>query len=178
MTVYSFDGVKPTLGKDVYIAPSASVIGDVHLGDDASVWFSAVLRGDMYPIRVGARVNIQDGAVVHVTQSFAATTIGDDVTIGHLAIVHGCTIGRRCLIGMGSVVLDNAEIGDECIIAAGAVVPPRMKVPARSLVMGNPGKIVREVRDSDLMMVDGGVAAYREYARIFASDRVQIVPDP
>jgi carbonic anhydrase/acetyltransferase-like protein (isoleucine patch superfamily) len=177
MTIYEFDGIRPTLGENVYVAPSAAVIGDVHLGANSSVWFSAVLRGDMYPIRIGARVNVQDGAVVHVTQSFAATQIGDDVTIGHLALVHGCTIGRRCLIGMGAIVLDNVEIGDECIIAAGTLLPPRTKIPARSLVMGNPGKVVREVRDSDLLMVDGGVASYQEYARIFASGRVKAIAE-
>jgi carbonic anhydrase/acetyltransferase-like protein (isoleucine patch superfamily) len=177
MTLYEFDGIRPTLGTNVYVAPSAAVIGDVHLGENSSVWFSAVLRGDMYPIRIGARVNVQDGAVVHVTQSLAATQIGDDVTIGHLALVHGCTIGRRCLIGMGAIVLDNVEIGEECIIAAGTLLPPRTKIPARSLVMGNPGKVVREVRDSDLLMVDGGVASYQEYARIFASGRVKAIAD-
>ena len=177
MTLYEFDGIRPTLGANVYVAPSAAVIGDVHLGESSSVWFSAVLRGDMFPIRIGARVNVQDGAVVHVTQSIAATHIGDDVTIGHLALVHGCTIGRRCLIGMGAIVLDNVEIGDECIIAAGTLLPPRTKIPARSLVMGNPGKVVREVRDTDLLMVDGGVASYQEYARIFASGRVKAIAD-
>lgn len=160
MTLYPFGGVSPTLGEGVYIAPNATVIGDVVLGDHASVWFSAVLRGDMYPIRIGARSNVQDGAVVHVTGGIAKTSVGDDVVIGHLALVHGTTIGNRVLIGMGAIVLDNSVIEDECIVAAGTVIPPRMHVPRRSLVRGNPGKVVRSLGDDELLLVDGGVQAY------------------
>src|ERR1700753_2444074 len=100
MAIYELKGVRPLLGRDVFVAEGARVIGDVHLGDAASVWFNAVLRGDYMPIRVGARTNVQDNAVLHITSGLAATTLGDDVTIGHSAIVHGCTIGHRCLIGM------------------------------------------------------------------------------
>ncbi len=160
MSVYSFGGKTPVLGEGVYIAPNATVIGDVVLGAHASVWFAATIRGDMDAIRIGARTNIQDGAVVHVTGKIAATTIGDDVVVGHLALVHGTTIGNRCLIGMGAIVLDHSVIEDECIIAAGTVVPPRMHVPRRSLVRGNPGRIVRALQDDELLLVDGGVQAY------------------
>jgi carbonic anhydrase/acetyltransferase-like protein (isoleucine patch superfamily) len=173
MPLYEFDGKRPKLGNNVYIAPNAVVIGDVEIGDNTSIWFSAVLRGDMYPIRIGKNVNVQDGAVVHVTAGIAKTNIGDDVVIGHLALVHGCSVGSRCLIGMGSIVLDNAEVGDECFIAAGALVPPRMKVPNRSFVMGRPGKVVRKVTENDLLSIDAGVASYKEFAAIFASDRVR-----
>jgi gamma-carbonic anhydrase len=171
MSIYAFEDKVPVLGEGVFVADTASVIGDVVLGERSSVWFSAVLRGDMYPIRIGARVNIQDGAVVHVTEGFAATTVGNDVTIGHLALVHGCTIGNRVLIGMGSIILDNAIIEDECIIAAGTLVPPRMHIPKRSFVKGSPAKIVREATDQDLLMVDGGVHTYQDYAKRFASLR-------
>ena len=158
--ILPFGGKTPVLGEGVYIAPNATVIGDVVLGDHASVWFSVVIRGDMDPIRIGARTNIQDGALVHVTGGIAATTIGDDVVVGHLALVHGTTIGNRVLIGMGAIVLDQSVIEDECIIAAGTVVPPRMHVPRRSLVRGNPGRIVRTLADDELLLVDAGVQAY------------------
>ena len=137
------------------------------LGDQASVWFGAVLRGDCYPIRIGARTNVQDNAVVHVTGNEAATTIGDDVTIGHLALVHGCTIGDACLIGMGSIVLDGAVVEDECLVAAGALVPPRMRIPSRSLVMGRPARVVRTLRPDDLDRIRSASALYVGYANHF-----------
>src|SRR5580692_1209911 len=115
MGLYALGDIVPTLGRDVFVADSAAVIGDVHLGDEASVWFGAVLRGDVFPIRFGARTNVQDGSVIHVTGGQAATTVGDDVTVGHKVLLHGCTIGDRCLVGMGSIVLDGAEVGDECL---------------------------------------------------------------
>ena len=160
MTVHSFGGHTPVLGEGVYIAPNATVLGNVTLGDHASVWFSAVIRGDLDAIRIGARTNIQDGAVVHVTGGIASTTVGDDVVVGHLALIHGTTIGSRVLVGMGAIVLDHSRIEDECIIAAGTVVPPRMHVPRRSLVRGNPGRVVRTLTDEELLLVDGGVQAY------------------
>src|SRR5579871_2563383 len=113
MPLYSLKSVSPTLGKDVFLANTATVVGDVWLGDEAGVWFGAVVRGDYFPIRIGARSNIQDNSVVHITAEKAATTIGDEVTVGHGAIVHGCTIGNRCLIGMASIVLDGAIVGDD-----------------------------------------------------------------
>jgi carbonic anhydrase/acetyltransferase-like protein (isoleucine patch superfamily) len=175
MAIYEHKGVRPTLGRDVFIAPNATVIGDVHLGDEARVWFGAVIRGDVFPIRFGARTNIQDGSVVHVTGGQAATTVGDDVTIGHMVLLHGCTVGSRCLIGMGSIVLDNAEIGDECFIAAGSLIAPRTKIPPRSMVMGRPGKVVRPLTDRDLAMVREAGGLYVEYARTFRSDAVKLV---
>ncbi len=167
MPVYEFQGIRPSLGRDVFVAPSAVVLGEVSLGDDSSIWFGAVLRGDHYPIRVGARTNIQDNAVVHITGGKASTTIGDDVTVGHLALVHGCTIGSRVLVGMGSVVLDNAVVEDECIIAAGALVPPGMRVPRRSLVMGRPARVTRSVTDGDLAWILEAGRIYVEGARAF-----------
>lgn len=177
MPLYEHKGVRPRLGKDVFIAPNATVIGDVHLGDESSVWFSAVLRGDVFPIRFGARTNIQDGSVVHVTGGQAATTVGDDVTVGHKVLLHGCTVGNRCLIGMGSILLDNCEIGDECLIAAGTLVAPRAKIPARSMVMGRPGKVVRALSEADLKMVREAGELYVGYARTFRSDAVKRIDD-
>lgn len=170
MPVHPHKGTRPTLGRDVFIAPSATIIGDVVLGDEASVWFGAVLRGDIYPIRVGARTNIQDNAVLHVTGGKAATTLGDDVTVGHLAMVHGCTIGSRCLVGMGSIVLDGAVLEDECFIAAGALVPPRARIPSRSLVMGRPGRVVRALAQADLDQIREAADLYVGYARDFRAE--------
>jgi gamma-carbonic anhydrase len=163
--VLPFGGASPRFGRDVFLAPNATLIGDVELGDEASVWFGAVLRGDIGPIRVGARTNVQDLACLHLTDGVSTTTIGADVTIGHGAILHGCTVGDRCLIGMGSIVLDNAVIGEGSVIAAGALVPPRMVVPPRSLVRGSPAKVIREVTDEEGMLGLVGAAHYVENAR-------------
>jgi carbonic anhydrase/acetyltransferase-like protein (isoleucine patch superfamily) len=167
MPIYELSGVRPVLGKDVFVAPNATVIGDVHLGDEAGVWFGAVLRGDYYPIRIGARTNIQDNSVVHITASDAATSIGDDVTVGHAAIIHGCTIGDRCLVGMGSIVLDGAVVGDDCFIAAGSLVTPGTHIPAQSFVMGRPARVVRAASDKDIEWIAHASRVYVEYARTF-----------
>jgi carbonic anhydrase/acetyltransferase-like protein (isoleucine patch superfamily) len=167
MPLYDLKGVRPTLGRDVFVADGARVIGDVHLGDEASVWFGAVLRGDYMSIRVGARTNIQDNAVVHITSGASKTTLGDDVTVGHAAIVHGCTIGRACLIGMGSIVLDDAVIGDECFVAAGSLVTPGTVIPPRSFVIGRPAKAIRAVSARDLETIAAAAAGYVQYAREF-----------
>jgi carbonic anhydrase/acetyltransferase-like protein (isoleucine patch superfamily) len=169
MALFSIDGIAPKLGRDVFVAPNATVIGDVTLGDESSVWFHVVIRGDVFPIRFGARTNIQDGSVVHVTGGQAATTVGDDVTIGHMVLLHGCTVGSRTLIGMGSIVLDNANIGDECILGAGSLVPPRAVIPPRTLAIGRPAKVIRELTEKDLAMVKIAGQLYVEYARNFNS---------
>lgn len=170
MPLYVHKGVTPILGKDVYVAPNATIIGDVVIGDQSSIWFGAVIRGDVFPIRIGARTNIQDNAVVHVSAGKARTTIGDDVTLGHLALVHGCTIGSRCLIGMGSIVLDNAVVEDECFVAAGALVPPGMRIPSRSLAVGRPARVIRKLEEADLADIRNAGTMYVQYALDFASD--------
>ena len=167
MAIYELKGVRPQLGRDVFVADGARVIGDVHLGNGASVWFGAVLRGDYMPIRVGARTNIQDNAVVHITSGGFGATIGDDVTVGHSAIVHACTIGHRCLVGMGSTVLDGAVVGDDSFVAAGSLVTPRELIPARSFVMGRPGKVVRAVNERDLVTIREAGSRYVQYAGEF-----------
>ena len=174
MTVFALEGVVPQLGRGVFVAPSASVIGDVVLGDESSVWFGTVLRGDVFPIRIGARTNVQDNAVVHVTGGQAATSVGDDVTIGHMALIHGCTVGNRCLIGMGSILLDGAVIEDDCLVAAGSLVPPRTRIPARSLVMGRPAKVIRVLSPADLEHIREAGALYVGYARDFAAGLVAL----
>lgn len=146
---------RPTLGADVYVDEAARVIGDVTLGDDASVWPMAVLRGDVNAIRIGARTNVQDGSVLHVTHDGpyspggAPLVIGDDVTIGHGVILHACTIGNRCLIGMGALVLDKVVVEDEVFIAAGAVVPPGKRLVSGFLYRGNPAQQARPLTDTE-----------------------------
>jgi carbonic anhydrase/acetyltransferase-like protein (isoleucine patch superfamily) len=167
MAIYELKGVRPRLGRDVFVADGARVIGDVHLGDGASVWFGAVLRGDYMPIRVGARTNIQDNAVVHITSGESGAVIGDDVTVGHSAIVHGCTVGSGCLIGMGSIVLDGAVIGEQSFVAAGSLVTPGTIIPPRSMVMGRPAKAVRAVTERDLGTLREAAARYAQYAGEF-----------
>jgi len=161
MAVYAFRDVVPRVGRDVFIAESASVIGDVQLGDGSSVWFGAVVRGDYRPIVLGARTNVQDCAVIHITSERFGVTIGDDVTLGHAAVVHACTIGNACLIGIGSIVLDGASVGEESFVAAGSLITPGTVVPPRSFVLGRPGRILRSTTSSE-------VDAIRESARTYA----------
>lgn len=170
MPLYALKGVRPKIHPSAWIAPNATIIGDVEIGEESSVWFGAVLRGDVMPIRIGARTNIQDNAVVHVTGGRASTTIGDDVTVGHSAIVHGCTVGNRCLVGMGSIVLDNAVIEDEVFVAAGSLVAPGARIASRSMAIGRPAKRLRALEDPDLIEIAGASAFYVQYARDFRSD--------
>jgi carbonic anhydrase/acetyltransferase-like protein (isoleucine patch superfamily) len=155
MAVRAYGGVSPVLGARVFVDPCALVLGSVTLGDDASVWPFAVLRGDVNRIDIGARTNVQDGCVLHVVHDGPyrpgglALSIGDDVTVGHQAVLHAARIGHRCLIGMGAIVLDGAVVQDEVIVAAGTVVPPGKRLAARGLYMGNPAKRVRELSAED-----------------------------
>ncbi|RTQ98212.1 gamma carbonic anhydrase family protein [Halomonas nitroreducens] len=148
-------GVTPQLGARVYIDPASLVLGDVVLGDDSSVWPMAVIRGDMHRIRIGARVSVQDGSVLHITHASDFNpdgfplTIGDDVTIGHKAILHGATLGSRILVGMGAIVMDGAVVEDEVIIAAGAVVTPGKHLAGGHVYAGNPAKALRPIKDKE-----------------------------
>jgi carbonic anhydrase/acetyltransferase-like protein (isoleucine patch superfamily) len=150
-SIRPWKAILPTLGKRVYVDPAAIVIGQVTIGDDSSVWPAAVIRGDVNVITIGARTSVQDGSVLHVTHDGPywpgglALDIGDDVTIGHRVILHGCTVGNRCLMGMGAIVMDGAVIEDEVIIGGGAVVTPRSRCQARSLYVGNPARRVRDL---------------------------------
>ncbi len=134
----------PRIHPTAFIAPTAAVMGDVELGEASSIWYGAVLRGDMAPIRIGAHTNLQDGTIVHVDEGVPCT-IGARVGVGHRAILHGCTVEEECLIGMGSILLNGAVVGSGSVIAAGALVPEGMRVPPGSLVMGMPGRVVRRV---------------------------------
>jgi carbonic anhydrase/acetyltransferase-like protein (isoleucine patch superfamily) len=148
MLVKSVRGFTPVYGKSCFFAENATLIGDVQMGDECSVWFQAVVRGDVNQIRIGNRVNIQDGAVIHATYEESTTQIGDHVSIGHNAIVHGCTIKDHVLIGMGSIVMDHCIIESNSIIAAGAVLPQGTHVPAGSIYAGVPAKKIKNIEDS------------------------------
>lgn len=143
----------PDVHPAAFVDASAQVIGDVEIGADSSVWMQAVVRGDVNRIRIGARSNLQDAVVVHVMHGTHPTVIGDDVTIGHSAVVHGCTIGDRVLIGMGAIVLNGVRVGEESIVAAGTVVTEGTAIPPRSLVMGTPGKVRRTLTDADVASI-------------------------
>ena len=143
--IYPVKGISPKMGRDCFIAPNATIVGDVEMGDDCSVWFNAVIRGDVNIIRIGNKVNIQDGAVIHCTFEKTQTHIGNNVSIGHNAIVHGCVIDNNVLIGMGAIVMDNCRIGTNCIIAAGAVVLENTVVEPGSIYAGIPAKKVKDI---------------------------------
>ncbi len=177
--VLPFGGRTPKLASGVYLAPTATVIGDVHLAEGASVWFGSVLRGDVGAIRVGKRTNIQDLTMVHVTGGEVAyatasghphfdTELGDDVTVGHRCVVHGCRIEDGCLLGIGSVILDGAVVGEGSVIGAGAVVTPGTKIPPRSMVLGIPAKVRRPLTDDEAAMGKEGAVRYLELAMAYA----------
>ncbi len=169
MNLRSHLGFEPSIGERVYIDDSALVIGRVVLGDDASVWPFAVLRGDVQRIEIGARTNIQDGCVLHVVHDGPhspgglALTVGEDVTIGHKAVLHAATIGSRCLVGIGAMVLDGAVVPDDTIVGAGSLVPPGRRLEARGLYLGNP---VRRIRDLDDAEIERLVYGARHYVRV------------
>jgi carbonic anhydrase/acetyltransferase-like protein (isoleucine patch superfamily) len=148
-----------TVGDEFFVAPSAAVIGRVVLGRDASVWFSAVLRGDSNDIRIGDRSNVQDTAVIHI-DSDAPATIGHDVTIGHSAVVHGCTIGNFSLIGIGATILSHAVIGNYCLVGAGALITERKQFPDRSLIIGAPARRARELTEQEMRALEESAAHY------------------
>lgn len=164
--VRPYRGVLPVLGERVYIDPAATVIGQVTLGDDVSVWPSTVIRGDVNTISVGARTSVQDGSVLHVASDLLAgpgglsLAVGEDVTIGHNVILHACTVGRCCLIGMGAIVLDGTVIGDEAIVGAGSVIPPRKRIPPRTLWVGNPARQVRTLGADEIALLHSMATHY------------------
>jgi carbonic anhydrase/acetyltransferase-like protein (isoleucine patch superfamily) len=159
--IRSFRGIKPRIAASAYVDPGAHVIGDVEIGERSSVWPCVVLRGDIEPIRVGAETNIQDGTVIHTDRGFP-TIIGDRVSVGHAAILHGCTVEEDSLIGMGARVLNGAKIGRGAVVAAGALVPEGMEVPPDTLVMGAPAKPRRPVSAEEKARFQKGVAGYME----------------
>jgi len=165
-------GRTPRLAPGVYVDDSAQVIGEVEIGEESSVWMCVVIRGDVNWIRIGRRSNVQDGTIVHVMTKTHPTTIGDNVTIGHGAIVHGCTIEARCLIGMGAILLNGAHVGGGSIVAAGTLLTEGMKVPPRSLVMGSPGKVKRTLTDAEVQDIQAYADRYVGYRLDYMSNAV------
>ena len=168
--VYNFKNFRPKIGKNTWIAPSADVIGDVEIGEDSSIWFGTVIRGDVHYIKIGSRTSIQDLSMVHITHHKKAdrsdgspTIIGDDVTIGHRVMLHGCTIEDACLIGMSATILDNAVIGKESIVGAGSLVTKGKVFPPRSLILGSPAKVVRELTDVEVQELYASASRYVEF---------------
>lgn len=168
MSLYPYRGVLPRVDPSCFVAPTAAVIGDVEVGAGSSLWFGAVLRGDVMPIRVGARTSIQDNCVVHATGGWCETRVGNECTVGHSVVLHGCTVGDRVLVGMGSIVLDEAELGADVILGAGSLVTARTKIPPGVLAMGRPAKVVRELTGEERARI---VEAAKAYAELVADYR-------
>ncbi|HEV3140676.1 MAG TPA: gamma carbonic anhydrase family protein [Vicinamibacterales bacterium] len=161
--------IRPRVHPTAFVDDSAQVIGDVEIGEESGVWMCTVVRGDVNAIRIGRRTNVQDGTVVHAMTGTHETTIGDNVTIGHAAVIHGCTIENQCLIGMGAILLNGARIGAGCIVAAGTLIVEDMNVPPRSLVMGSPGKVKR-------LLTQAEVADIQRYADRYVQYRLDYMP--
>ena len=165
-----FRGIFPSIAKTSWVAPSADIIGDVQIGEDCSIWFGVVIRGDVHRIRIGSRVSVQDLSMIHITHYTKEdksdgnpTTIGDDVTIGHKVMLHGCTVENGCLIGMGATILDGAVIGEGSIVGANSLVTSNKVFPPKSLIMGNPAKVVKELTDEQ---VEGLITHASYYASL------------
>jgi carbonic anhydrase/acetyltransferase-like protein (isoleucine patch superfamily) len=170
MLLRPYKGIHPRIGQRVFLAENASIIGDVELADDVSIWYGTVLRGDVHFIRVGARSNIQDNCTVHVTNGKWPTILHEEVTIGHGVVAHGCVIERGSLIGIGSRLLDGSVIGEQSIIGAGALVTQGMKVPPRSLVLGFPAKVVRSLTAEELAHLSTYATNYLEYKETYLAE--------
>jgi carbonic anhydrase/acetyltransferase-like protein (isoleucine patch superfamily) len=176
MTIYRLGDTSPQIDPSAYVAREAVVIGDVHLARDASVWPMAVIRGDNEPIRVGIGTNVQEGSVLH-TDIGCPLTLGDYVTVGHQAMLHGCTIGDGSLIGIQAVVLNRAKIGKECLVGAGAIVTEGKEFPDRSLILGAPAKVVRTLSDEDVARMRSNTMNYAERQHMFKANLVEVRAD-
>jgi carbonic anhydrase/acetyltransferase-like protein (isoleucine patch superfamily) len=170
VTILSYRGKWPRVHESVFAADGARVVGDVEIGEGSSLWFNAVVRGDVHWIRIGSRTNIQDNATIHVTHDTNPIVIGDDVTVGHAAILHGCTVGHGVLVGMGAVVMDRAEIGDECVIAARALVTEGFRAPSGSLVIGAPAVVKRPLTRVERQMGARGAENYVGYVKRYVEE--------
>jgi carbonic anhydrase/acetyltransferase-like protein (isoleucine patch superfamily) len=171
MPIHPFAGQSPRIDPAAWIAPGAQVIGDVEIGAGASIWYNVVVRGDVMPIRIGARSNIQDGSIVHVTRKLAATTIGEDVLVGHMAIIHGCTLMDRSFVGLGAIVMDGCVIEADGMLGAGALLSPGKVIKSRELWLGRPAKFVRLLSDEEVARNRRGAAGYVELAMIHAGSQ-------
>jgi carbonic anhydrase/acetyltransferase-like protein (isoleucine patch superfamily) len=172
MPIIPFNAKTPTVSPTTFVAPDAWIIGDATIGSDVSIFFNVVIRGDIQPITIGAGSNLQEHVLVHTSHDMAPVSIGSNVTVGHRAILHGCSIGSTTLIGMGATILDNAQIGDYCIIGAHTLIPKGAVIPSRSLVLGTPGKVVREITPEEAQSLEQSARSYTElgatYRRYFS----------
>jgi gamma-carbonic anhydrase len=173
MPVFALNGITPQIAADAFIAPGTQIIGDVTIGAGSSVWFNCVLRGDGNFIRIGERTNIQDGSVVHITTQRHGTIIGNDVLIGHMALVHGCTLEDNCFVGLGSIVMDGCVIESHGMLAAGAMLTPGKRIGTRQLWGGRPARYMRDLTDADLASNRVGTDSYTQLAQKY---RVQLKP--
>lgn len=169
MALYKLEGKRPKVPESgrFWVAPTAVVIGDVEIGEDASIWFGTIVRGDNEPVKIGGRTNIQESSVLHTDPGFPLV-IGPDCTVGHMVMLHGCAIGERCLIGIGAILLNGVTIGGECVIGAGTLLPEGKIIPPRSLVLGAPGKVVRELSAEEALKFQGAAGRYVKNWRRFA----------
>jgi len=166
LDVSALDPGHTVIHPTAFVARGAAIVGDVHIGADASVWFNAVVRGDMAPIRIGDRSNVQDGSVLHVDDD-CPLVIGNNVTIGHLCIIHGCTIGQGSLIGMGSILMNGVVLGEDCLVGAGSLLTENKVFPPRSVIVGRPARVIREILEHDLPKLRHGTEHYVEAARAY-----------
>lgn len=175
MPILTFQDHTPTVGDGTWVAPDAWVIGDCSVAEGVSIFFGAVLRGDIEPIRVGRGTNIQEGALLHTSTGLTACIVGDEVTVGHRAIIHGCTVGHRCIIGMGATILDGAVIEDHCLLGANSLVTMNTRIPAGSLALGSPAKVVRALTQAELAHLAESAAHYQklgaQYQRALPTQR-------
>ena len=170
MPVYAFGTLTPRLADDVFIAPGAQVIGDVEIGPGSSIWFNCVVRGDVNTIRIGARTNIQDGTIVHVSRKTHGTTIGNDVLVGHMAIIHGCELQDGSFVGLGATVMDGCVIEQDAMLAAGALLTPGKRIPSGQLWAGRPAKYVRDLTPEEIERHRQGAAHYADLAQTYRTD--------
>lgn len=171
--ILPYRNMLPQIADDVFVAENATIIGDVKIGAQSAVWYGCVLRGDVNNIIIGARTNIQDGTVIHVSSYSQGTYVGDDVTVGHMALLHACTVGNRVLVGMQACVMDDAQIGDDVIIAAGALVTPGKKIPSGQLWAGRPARYVRDLNEDDLKMLKISASKYVDLQTEYRATRGQ-----
>ena len=170
--IITHDGISPRIAADAYVQATAQVIGDVEIGAESSVWFYAVVRGDVERIRIGRATNLQDHVTIHVNHDRWPTFLGDGVTVGHRVVLHGCTIGDHALIGIGAIVLDGAEVGPEALIGAGSLVAPGTKIPPRTLALGSPAKPVRDLRAAEIERLHDSAERYVGYARSYRAQGI------
>ncbi|TKS60468.1 MAG: gamma carbonic anhydrase family protein [Nitrospira sp.] len=168
--IRTFQGIKPTVPQSCFVEDTAVVIGDVVMGEDCSVWFNAVIRGDVNYVRIGDRTNVQDLCMLHVTHDTHPLIIGNDVTIGHNVVLHGCTIKDRVLVGMGAIIMDGAVMGEDSVVGAGALVVEGTVVPPKSVILGSPARVRRSTTDKELAWIKESAENYVKYARQYLTD--------